>query len=96
MASRRGGCAGASDGGKGGCDIAILDVVLPGVNGVELGRRIRAQWPDIRVVLASGYSDAISGQEVVPFPVMQKPYSLETLTHVLLAPDSATAGVPKR
>jgi PAS domain S-box-containing protein len=82
--------------GRGGCDIAILDVVLPGMNGVELGRRIRAQWPDIRVVLASGYSDAISGQEVVPFPVMQKPYSLETLTHVLLAPDSASAGLPKR
>ncbi|WP_175171912.1 PAS domain-containing sensor histidine kinase [Achromobacter kerstersii] len=67
----------------GACDIAILDVVLPGMNGVELGRRIRAQWPDVRVVLASGYSDAISNREVVPFPVMQKPYSLESLMNVL-------------
>lgn len=69
----------------GACDIAVLDVVLPGMNGVELGRHIRAQWPNVRVVLASGYSEAISGEAAVLFPVMQKPYSLDTLMHVLRA-----------
>lgn len=83
-------------GKTGACDIAILDVVLPGMNGVELGRHIRAQWPDVRVVLASGYSDAIGGREVVPFPVLQKPYSIETLTHVLRPPDTASTGWHRR
>ncbi|HYG41845.1 MAG TPA: response regulator, partial [Bordetella sp.] len=66
-------------------DIAILDVNLPGMNGVELAKQIRAGWPAIRIVLASGYSEAIAGQDAVEFPLMQKPYSVEMLSKVLAA-----------
>ncbi|MBV7482431.1 PAS domain-containing sensor histidine kinase [Bordetella sp. BOR01] len=75
-------------------DVAILDVILPGMNGVELAKRVRASWPDIRIVLASGYSDAIVGPEAVEFPVMQKPYSVEMLAKLLRDGSSARRETP--
>lgn len=72
----------------GGFELAILDVVLPGMNGMDLACQIRDRWPDIRIVLASGYSEAMAGPRAQGFPVMQKPYSVEALTQIL-AEDAA-------
>ena len=68
-------------------DLAILDVVLPGMNGVALARLIRNQWPAVRVVLVSGYSDVLAGTEAAEFEVMHKPYSPERLAQVLNGTD---------
>lgn len=68
----------------GGFDLAILDLVLPGMNGMDLAYRIRERWPGIRIVLASGYSEAMAGPRALGFPVMQKPYSVEALMQVLI------------
>ena len=38
-------------------DLAIVDVVLPGVNGVEGVSRLKALAPDLRVILVSAYRD---------------------------------------
>lgn len=66
-------------------DIAILDIVLPGMDGVQLAEMIKAQWPAIRVVLATGYSEALVGRDAGALEVMQKPYSVEALTRLLVA-----------
>ncbi|HWP62337.1 MAG TPA: ATP-binding protein [Candidatus Binatia bacterium] len=36
-------------------DLLVSDVVLPGLTGPELARRLRARWPDLRIVFVSGY-----------------------------------------
>ena len=36
-------------------DIAIVDLMMPGINGIELARKIRDQCPETRVVLTSAY-----------------------------------------
>ena len=36
-------------------DIAIVDLMMPGINGIELARKIRDQCPEPRVVLTSAY-----------------------------------------
>jgi len=69
---------------SGGFDLAILDVVLPGMNGMDLASQVRNRWPGIRIVLASGYSEAIAGPRAMGFEVMQKPYSIEALTRFLM------------
>ena len=39
-------------------DVAILDVTMPGINGVEAARRIRAEVPEVRVLALSMHADA--------------------------------------
>lgn len=38
-------------------DILICDVIMPGVNGVELARRVRAELPQTRIILMSSHVD---------------------------------------
>jgi signal transduction histidine kinase len=66
-------------------DIVFSDVVMPGkINGVELGREIRRLYPNLPVVLASGYSKVLAGGDWRGFQLLQKPYSVEQLSRVLL------------
>ena len=38
-------------------DILLLDVALPDLNGIEVARRIGGVYPDIRMVVLSGFAD---------------------------------------
>jgi DNA-binding response OmpR family regulator len=38
-------------------DVLVSDVVMPGMNGIELARELCAERPGLRVVLISGYVD---------------------------------------
>jgi PAS domain S-box-containing protein len=59
-------------------DLLFSDVVLGGpINGIELARKARAILPDLAVLLATGYSDALfdeADRDDLP-PVLPKPYS---------------------
>jgi CheY-like chemotaxis protein len=39
-------------------DLLLSDIVMPGLGGRELVWHLRARIPDLRVILASGYTDA--------------------------------------
>ena len=41
---------------RGGVDLLVLDVVMPGCDGVELGRQIRDQWPQQCILYMSAYT----------------------------------------
>jgi PAS domain S-box-containing protein len=69
-------------------DIAILfsDVVMPGMSGVELGKAARRAFPDLKIVLASGYvKSTLRDQmpEVGNFELIAKPYRLSDLIKAL-------------
>lgn len=63
-------------------DFVFSDVVMPGISGLELGRRIRARWPRLPVV-TSGYSQVLAEDAHHGFPILQKPYSVSELGRVL-------------
>jgi len=35
--------------------IVVLDIRMPGVSGIELARRLRADWPEVKILVLSGY-----------------------------------------
>ncbi len=59
-------------------DLALLDVMLPKLSGTEVFARIRAENPELPVILSTGYSPDISQLDRVRkhgLPILQKPYS---------------------
>ena len=64
-------------------NLLITDMVMPGMSGAELTKIIKEQIPEIKVILASGYSEEIVRQELKnfdDFEFITKPFSLGDLT----------------
>ncbi|TKW80219.1 MAG: PAS domain S-box protein [Bradyrhizobium icense] len=74
-------------------DLVFSDVIMPGMNGVELATIIRERYPGLPVILTSGYSEVLAENAHVGFELIQKPYSVESLSRVLrkaiVRPESA-------
>jgi nitrogen-specific signal transduction histidine kinase/CheY-like chemotaxis protein len=63
-------------------DLLITDVVMPEMNGRELGERIRLRHPETRLLFMSGYTaDVIAHQGVLDEGVhfIQKPFTMSAL-----------------
>ena len=70
--------------GRGGVDLVLSDVVMPGIDGYELSRRIKAdqQLADLPVVLITSLSDPMAivrGLECGADNYVTKPYTTEYL-----------------
>jgi two-component system, cell cycle sensor histidine kinase and response regulator CckA len=62
--------------------LLLTDVVMPGINGRELARRICAMRPETQVLFMSGYSeDAVAHDGLVEegIALLQKPFALSAL-----------------
>lgn len=35
------------------CDLVLLDILMPGTNGIEVAQRLRAEYPDIKIIVVS-------------------------------------------
>lgn len=59
-------------------ELVITDQAMPGMTGMELAGLIREAWPDLPVLLATGYADLPEGG-VTDLPRLAKPYRQEEL-----------------
>lgn len=67
-------------------DLAMVDLGLPGISGLEVAHRLKQRWPTTRVALMTGYGDRMGPEDAhakgVDF-VLAKPFSLDQLRSVV-------------
>jgi signal transduction histidine kinase/ActR/RegA family two-component response regulator len=63
-----------------GADVLVSDIVMPGgLDGFGLAKAARARWPDLPVLLASGYSTSAAAAAELGFTVLKKPFQMTEL-----------------
>ena len=61
-------------------DAVFSDIMLQGgMNGAELAHVVRAKFPDVGIVLATGFAEAATSQLAREFPLVSKPYDQTSL-----------------
>ena len=59
-------------------DLVITDHAMPGMTGTELAKGIRRKWPELPVVIATGYAE-LPGDLDPAIPRLSKPYRQQDL-----------------
>lgn len=67
-------------------EVMILDLKMPGIDGIEVLRRVKESRPDIEVIILTGHGtekDRKVCMELGAFAYLQKPVDIELLTQTL-------------
>jgi CheY-like chemotaxis protein len=72
--------------GRADVDVCVIDLVMPGLSGAELGERVRKAAPNVAIIAISGYavpelfqSVALSGA----FACLRKPFDAAELAQIV-------------
>jgi DNA-binding NtrC family response regulator len=71
---------------KGEFDLLFTDIVLPGMNGLDLATDLRGKKKDLPILMCSGYTDKRVQVEKIQeknFRFLQKPYEIEELLRTI-------------
>jgi signal transduction histidine kinase len=70
--------------GKARCDLVIVDLLMPGLSGLDTLRLARRSRPELKVLFTSGYADLSRfGDNLRDYPLLQKPFTLESLAEMV-------------
>lgn len=67
-------------------DVMILDLRMPGIDGIEVLRRVKATQPDIEVIILTGHgseADKNLCMELGAFDYLQKPVDIDELSETI-------------
>jgi two-component system cell cycle sensor histidine kinase/response regulator CckA len=73
---------------RGQPDLVLTDLLMPGIGGSELARRLRERWPALPILFMSGYSvEDLRQQGAAGFEglMIQKPFTPDTLVKSVAA-----------
>lgn len=65
-------------------DVVILDVKMPGMDGLETLRAIKTKYPLIEVIMLTGHANvetAVTGMELGAFDYLMKPMDIDELLY---------------
>ena len=69
-------------------DVILLDIMMPGIDGVEVLQQLRLRWPEIPVVMLTAVSDVAIAKSALrrgAFDYVPKPFEWEHLERVVAA-----------
>jgi DNA-binding response OmpR family regulator len=78
-------------------DAVVLDISLPDLNGLEVGKALRKVYPSLPIIFSTGHDEDFAGiEKAIEDPMsiyLQKPFTLDALENVLqrLVPVSPAA-----
>ena len=68
-------------------DLIITDQAMPSMTGTQLIEAVRSEFPDVRIILATGYAE-LPGDSRVDVPKLNKPFTQTDLARVLTLTDA--------
>ena len=85
--------------GKQHFDLVFLDLVLPGLGGVEVLREIKEKYRDTIVVVVTGYGDdaiAVEAMTLGPLLLIRKPFQKKDILEVLNMVNKVTIATTRK
>jgi CheY-like chemotaxis protein len=73
-------------GAQSGFDLLLSDYLLPDGSGIEIAEDLRQQWPNLHVIIMSGYAqDAVVGHQAAigNLHFLQKPFNAKALSEAV-------------
>jgi two-component system, NtrC family, nitrogen regulation response regulator NtrX len=64
------------------CDLAVVDIMMAGMNGLDLLKTLKDRWPEMTVVMMSGHAtigNAVQATKLGAYDFLEKPISREKL-----------------
>jgi DNA-binding NtrC family response regulator len=63
-------------------DVMVLDLKMPGIDGIEVLRRVKQNYPDVQVIILTGHGsekDEEAARRLGAFDYLQKPANIDDL-----------------
>jgi DNA-binding NtrC family response regulator len=63
-------------------DLVLLDLKMPDIDGIEVLKKTRSNWPDTKVIMITGYSTvetAVKTLKLGAYNYLEKPFTPDTL-----------------
>jgi DNA-binding response OmpR family regulator len=67
-------------------DVVVLDLMMPGMSGLKVLERLRADYPNVRVILLTGMgsvADGVKGMQMGAFDYLMKPVEIDGLIQAI-------------
>jgi DNA-binding NtrC family response regulator len=67
-------------------NVALIDVKMPDMDGMEVLKKIKERWPDVAVIIITGYSaiaTAVSSIKLGAFDYIEKPFTPDGILSVI-------------
>jgi signal transduction histidine kinase/CheY-like chemotaxis protein len=62
---------------------AVIDFLMPGMNGAEVARLAQIRQPGLPIVFVSGYSETVALDEIAGAVVLRKPFQMDALSRTV-------------
>nr|WP_321258684.1 response regulator [uncultured Pseudodesulfovibrio sp.] len=77
-------------------EVMILDLKMPGIDGIEVLRRVKSEHPNIQVIILTGHGSEKDRQicmELGAFAYLHKPVDIDVLSETLKAANEKVQGI---